>query len=109
MQISYQEKWLNQISINSSLNAFSYGLARFNEKIDQLSEKELVFMFNLVLEKRIENPHITQLFNHLLQKILPLEDSYSSLNKIFLKSELGNNSIIYIHQNLSYCLSCNIT
>lgn len=92
LQLSYQDKWLGQISINSSLNAFSIGLAKFNNKIDQLSNKELIFMFNIALEKRIDNPNNTQLFNQLLQKIIPLEDSYSSLRKLFLKSELGNNT-----------------
>ena len=92
MQISYQEKWLNHISINLSLKAFSLGLARFNKNIDQLSNEELIFMFNLVLEKGIYNPNNAQLFNKLLQKMLFIEDSYDSLSQIFFKSELGNYS-----------------
>jgi len=92
LQLSYQDKWLSQISINSSLNAFSLGLAKFNKKIDELSNKELIFMFNIALEKRIDNPNNTQLFNQLLQKIMTLEDSYSSLRKLFLISEHGNTN-----------------
>ena len=49
-------------------------------------------MFNIALEKRIDNPNNTQLFNQLLQKIMTLEDSYSSLRKLFLISEHGNTN-----------------
>ncbi len=88
MQILYNEKWLSKISVNSSLCAFSHSLRELNTTIFKLSNQELTIMVNVILETSNGNVNCEQL-HQILWKIVHLEESYSTLCKVFSKADAG--------------------
>ncbi|KAI9549947.1 hypothetical protein GHT06_007629 [Daphnia sinensis] len=88
-QISYQEKWLSRISVDSALDAFGFGLAKLNRKVDQLSNKELIFVLHAILETSVDYPGRSQHTEQIVNKILLLDDVSSILTKILMMPESG--------------------
>lgn len=102
MQIQYQEKWLTRISVNSSLDAFGFGLAKFSEMLDQLLNKKLIVILKVILETNAGYPDKSLHIQQFLDKILPLDDSLTILSKNFLKS--GGKSSILLYFIINICM-----
>lgn len=88
-QISYQEKWLSQISVNSAVDAFGFGLAKLNQKVDKLSNKELIFVLHAILETSVDYPGKSQHTEQVLDNIFLLDDASSILTKILMMPDSG--------------------
>ncbi|XP_057381481.1 uncharacterized protein LOC130704026 [Daphnia carinata] len=88
-QISYQEKWLSRISVNSAVDAFGFGLPKLSRIIDKLSNKELLFVLHAILETEVDYPGKSQLTEQVLDKIFILDDASSILTKIIMMPDSG--------------------